>query len=98
MTSSAKRDIFTELLIVRCLKGDNLEDFLNPNYDNTHDPFLLSDMNRAVQRLALARKNQEAITIHGDYDVDGITATALLIDALKSFGFSNVNYIRAVKI
>lgn len=62
-----------------------------PDYSRTHDPFLLPDMAAAVERLARARKEQEKITIYGDYDIDGLTATVVLLDALKSFGFEHVN-------
>jgi single-stranded-DNA-specific exonuclease len=64
--------------------------FLSPQYPHGHDPFLLPDMKQAVDRLVKARKKQEKITIYGDYDIDGLTATTLLIDALGSFGFTNV--------
>jgi len=64
--------------------------FLSPDYSNKHDPFLLPDMQAAVDRLVIAREKQEHITIYGDYDIDGLTATTLLIDAFKSFGFEHV--------
>ena len=47
-------------------------------------------MQTAVDRLAKARERQEHITIYGDYDIDGLTATTVLLDAFKSFGFLNV--------
>lgn len=47
-------------------------------------------MRAAVDRLKLAREKQEKITIYGDYDIDGLTATTVLIDAFKSFGFEHV--------
>lgn len=65
--------------------------FLSPDYSLLHDPFLLPDMEKAVARLVEARKKQEKITIYGDYDSDGLTSTALLMDALSSFGFENVD-------
>ena len=49
-------------------------------------------MEKAVERISGSLKNQEKITIYGDYDIDGITATALLIEALDKFGFKNVDY------
>jgi len=64
--------------------------FLSPDYEIKHDPFLLPDMQAAVDRLKVAHHKQERITIYGDYDIDGLTATTLLIDALKSFGFKHV--------
>lgn len=64
--------------------------FLSPDYSKKHDPFLLPDMKAAVDRLVKAHKKQEKITIYGDYDIDGLTATTLLLDAFKSFGFEHV--------
>ena len=62
-------------------------DFLNPDYDATnYDPMLLPDMNRAVERLLLAAEKGERVAIYCDYDVDGTTAAALLLDALPRFG------------
>lgn len=56
-----------------------------------HDPFLLPDMESAVARLVKAREQQERVTIYGDYDIDGLTATTVLVDAFASFGFENVD-------
>lgn len=64
--------------------------FLSPDYGTAHDPFLLPDMDLAVDRLILARKKQEKIMIYGDYDIDGLTSTALLMDSLDKFGFKNI--------
>ena len=62
-------------------------DFLNPDYGATnYDPMLLPDMNRAVERLLLAAEKGERVAIYCDYDVDGTTAAALLLDALPRFG------------
>ncbi len=83
--------LFEEILAARGLKADQSADFLSPNYDKKHDPFLLPDMAKAVKRLVAARKKQEHITIYGDYDIDGLTATTLLIDAFYSFGFEHVD-------
>lgn len=86
-------------LVVDIMRGRGYEttdaqtDFLNPSYDGTkHDPFLLPDMNKAVERLKLARERGERITVYGDYDVDGITATTLLLDALPKFGLTVDSY------
>lgn len=83
--------LFDRILTARGLSGNLKTEFLNPKYENKHDPFLLPDMEKAVKRLILAHKKQEKITIYGDYDIDGLTATALLLDALSSFGFKNVD-------
>ncbi|MDO4781398.1 MAG: single-stranded-DNA-specific exonuclease RecJ [Candidatus Saccharibacteria bacterium] len=65
--------------------------FLRPDYAAAqHDPLLLPDMDKAVARLAQAREKGEKIVIYGDYDIDGLSATALLLDAFASFGFVGV--------
>ena len=83
--------LFEKILQARGMTPDQRAVFLSPNYQAKHDPFLLPDMQVAVDRLVIAREKQEHITIYGDYDIDGLTATTLLIDALASFGFENVS-------
>ncbi len=66
--------------------------FLRPDYTAVkHDPFLLPDMDKAVARLKRAREQGEKIVIYGDYDIDGLSATALLLDAFGKFGFEDVD-------
>ena len=66
--------------------------FLQPDYTAVkHDPFLLPDMKKAVARLKQARQHGEKIVIYGDYDIDGLSATALLLDAFGKFGFEDVD-------
>lgn len=84
-------NLFEEILKARGLTGRKRDAFLNPSYDAKHDPFLLPDMQKAVNRLVVARQKQEKITIYGDYDIDGLTATTLLLDAFASFGFTKVD-------
>ena len=83
--------LFEEILKARGLTKENRDAFLNPDYDAKHDPFLLPDMRAAVDRLVVAREKQEKITIYGDYDIDGLTASTVLIDAFENFGFKHVD-------
>lgn len=83
-------DLFEQILMARGLTGKARASFLSPDYGKRHDPFLLPDMNLAVDRLVLARERGERIAIYGDYDIDGLSATALLLDALESFSFMQV--------
>ena len=83
--------LFEDILTARGLTGEVRELFLSPRYETGHDPFLLPDMDKAVGRLVKAREVQEKITIYGDYDIDGLTATTVLLDAFESFGFENVD-------
>lgn len=79
-------------LTARLLCNRNLSDpaqaeaFLNPDLSRLHDPFLLPDMDKAARRIKEALANGETIFVHGDYDVDGVTSTALYVRALKSLG------------
>lgn len=71
-----------------------VEAFLNPDYaSQLHDPFLLSDMAKAVKRIGRAVEKGESIVIYGDYDIDGITASALLLDVFAALGAQAASYI-----
>ena len=82
--------LFERILAARGIDKDSNETFLNPDYSQNYNSFLLTDMDKAVKRLVKSRKDQEKIVVYGDYDIDGLTATALLLDALRSFGFENI--------
>jgi single-stranded-DNA-specific exonuclease len=83
-------NLFDRILKNRGITPEKKAIFLSPNYDARHDPFLLPDMKPAVERLVKARENQERITIYGDYDIDGLTATTVLLDSFARFGFEHV--------
>jgi len=65
---------------------DEAQRFLDPSLAHLHDPFLLTDMRPAVARLHQAIERRERVMIHGDYDADGITSTAMLQRALEMLG------------
>ncbi|OJI08658.1 MAG: single-stranded-DNA-specific exonuclease RecJ [Candidatus Vogelbacteria bacterium CG22_combo_CG10-13_8_21_14_all_37_9] len=66
------------------------EQFLKPNYErDLHDPFLLADMNLAVERILLAISRQEKIVIFGDYDADGVPGSAVLATFFRKIAFTN---------
>jgi single-stranded-DNA-specific exonuclease len=71
--------------------ADEAHAFFNPSLDYLHDPFLMKDMNIAVDRISAAVKRNERILVYGDYDVDGTTAVALMYSFLKD-QYSNVEY------
>ena len=85
--------LFEKILVARGLTTRVArEAFLRPDYAAVkHDPFLLPDMKKAVARLKQAREQGEKIVIYGDYDIDGLSATALLLDAFGKFGFEDVD-------
>jgi len=60
--------------------------FLSPRLNNLHSPFLMKDMEKAVEKICRAIRNQEEIVLYGDYDVDGISGISLLLLFLKSVG------------
>lgn len=70
--------VFDQLLRVRDLGAD----FLQPKYEESIDPDLLPDMKLAVQRLKQAQEKHEKVLIYGDYDVDGVTASTVMNEAL----------------
>ncbi|MBE5805408.1 MAG: single-stranded-DNA-specific exonuclease RecJ [Clostridiales bacterium] len=76
------------------LKNDNeIEIFLNPTREDFHDPYLMPDMEVAVNRIINAIKNKEKIIIYGDYDVDGITSISVLKKYLEDRGVYVDEYI-----
>ncbi|WP_037463567.1 single-stranded-DNA-specific exonuclease RecJ [Shimazuella kribbensis] len=84
--------LIARILIGRGLrKKEEIKRFLEPSLDHLHDPFLLHDMAKAVDRIRLALQNQERIRIYGDYDVDGVSSTSLLVHVFHYLG-ANVDY------
>ncbi len=81
--------------IALCARGignaEKAKEFLRCELDGLYDPLLLDDMDKAIERIRLAIKNNEKITIFGDYDVDGVTSTVVLVDFLQNEG-ANVGY------
>ena len=84
-------------LLAQCLlnRGHSdsvaIENFLQPRLKNLADPFLLPNMADAVERLLRAHAEKEPLVIFGDYDVDGVTSTALLVEVLRDLGWT-VNF------
>ena len=80
-----------------CLRGladpDAAARFLNPSLDHLHDPFLLTDLPKGVERLLEAIDRRERIAVHGDYDVDGVTSTVILYRALSLLGADVVHFV-----
>jgi single-stranded-DNA-specific exonuclease len=86
-------------MMAQCLLNRGLSDqpqmarFLEPRLRQLSDPFLLPDMDRAVERLFRARDRGERVVIFGDYDVDGVTSTALLTEVLGRLGWKTDSYL-----
>jgi single-stranded-DNA-specific exonuclease len=82
-----------QFFVSRGIKDDEISGFLNPRLNNLSDPYRFPGMKTAVARLWLAIKNREPILIHGDYDTDGVTATALLSLVLRQNGGEVYSFI-----
>src|SRR5512142_1593265 len=86
--------ILRQLLYNRDYKTDaQARAFLKAETDFVPDPFQLTGMGQATDRLCFALERGEPIAIYGDYDVDGVTATALLVQTLRAFGGNVEGYI-----
>ncbi|MBL8158204.1 single-stranded-DNA-specific exonuclease RecJ [bacterium] len=84
-------ELVANLLAKRGLAGEEAERFLSPDFArDTHDPFLLADMDRAVARILAAMRQGERIAVYGDFDCDGIPGSALLFDTFRKIGYENV--------
>jgi len=74
------------------IEREEAERFLNPDWErDTHDPFLLKDMDKAVSRIWTAMENDEYILIYTDYDADGIPGGVILHDLFAKLGYTHVN-------
>ena len=83
--------VLANLLVQRGIDTEEkAHSFFNPQLSDLHDPFLMKDMDRAVERVEAAVRNQEKIMVYGDYDVDGTTAVALVYKFLRHIGHRNL--------
>jgi single-stranded-DNA-specific exonuclease len=88
-------ELLRKLLFYRGIEtAEQAENFLNPVFEENHDPFLMHGMKEAVKRVHDAVKNNEKIVIFSDYDSDGIPGAVVLHDFFKKIGYNNFeNYI-----
>jgi single-stranded-DNA-specific exonuclease len=86
-TALSLPEIVCRLLLIRgYVSAEDAKTFLRPKLDRLHDPLQFLSMDKAVERLARAVRNEELVFIHGDYDVDGISSTTLLTRAIRGLG------------
>ena len=86
--------LLATILVNRNITDENdIKVFLNPTRNDFHNPFLMPDMEIAVNRILKAIENKEKIIIYGDYDVDGITSITVLKSFLKEFNIEVETYI-----
>ncbi len=90
----SRHEIFETLLQARGLGTPaQRQAFLNPDYGSLADPRLLPDIDKAVRRIKEALKQKQKVVIYGDYDIDGLSATALLLEAFKAFGLDVASFV-----
>lgn len=99
LTSHLSKKLGISPLLAKCLVNRGYTDersaqlFLRPELKNLKDPFLLSGIKEAVERLFLALEKEEPLVIFGDYDVDGVTSTAILYDFFRRCGWDAYYYL-----
>lgn len=77
-------DIIARMLVQRGIDTiDKVNAYFNPRVEDLHDPFLMKDMDKAIERIQLAQEKKEGVLIYGDYDVDGTTSVALAYSFFK---------------
>jgi single-stranded-DNA-specific exonuclease len=88
-------NLLNDLLLARGIEGEEAtQNFLNPDFTrDSHDPFLLPDMDVAVERILNARKNSEVVCVWSDYDCDGIPGGVMLTQFLRTLGMNIIHYI-----
>jgi single-stranded-DNA-specific exonuclease len=91
------KNIPREIVQILAFRGydtsEKVEQYFAPELSDLHDPFLIQDMEKAVDRLLQALSQDERILVHGDYDTDGITGTALLVRNFQKLGINTASYI-----
>ncbi|PYJ03482.1 MAG: single-stranded-DNA-specific exonuclease RecJ, partial [Verrucomicrobia bacterium] len=99
LVSVLTRELNVSGLLAQCLLNRGLSEpepiarFLQPRLQDLADPFLVPNMSAAVDRLLCARARDEPLVIFGDYDVDGVTSTALLTEVLTALGWRVKAYL-----
>lgn len=102
-TTIAIPDVHPTILLILAKRGlrstEDIHDFLHPDYTKgLFDPFLFSDMEKAIERIRLAKERNEKIVIFGDYDADGVTSSAILAETLENIGLNPTVYIPDKKL
>ncbi len=99
LTSPLAAQLKISPLLAQCLVNRGIsepaaiETFLRPRLKQLADPFLLPDMDKAVARLLTARERGDSLVIFGDYDVDGVTSSTLLLQVLRALGWQASSYL-----
>ena len=93
LAKDANIDPFVAKMLVQrgVTNSDSAEAFMNPSVSSFHDPFLMHDMKKGIDRIQEAVEKGEHITVYGDYDADGITSTTIMYETLSDLG-ADVDY------
>jgi single-stranded-DNA-specific exonuclease len=87
-------ELFLQLLRQRGLQSsEEIDSFLHPSRENLFNPFLMKGMQTAVERIQRARVQDELVLVHGDYDVDGITGSAIVSLVLSKLGIRHETFL-----
>lgn len=93
-SASSINPALAQILINRGIKTpEDVKHFLNDNINDLSDPFELEGMQAACDRLSKARKDGTVVMVHGDYDTDGLTATAIMVQTLRRIGIQTRYFI-----
>lgn len=93
--SQVDADFLNKLLNLRGVEEGDKENFLKPDFESgLHDPFLLKDMERSVERILKAIKENEHIMVYSDYDADGLPGAAVIHDFFTKILYPHVSYMR----
>jgi single-stranded-DNA-specific exonuclease len=76
-----------------CDSAEKIEKYFAPSLADLYDPFLINDMEKAIDRIIRAIHKKEKVLVHGDYDTDGVTGSALVVNNFKKFGLDVEYYI-----
>ncbi|MFH1235382.1 MAG: single-stranded-DNA-specific exonuclease RecJ [Parcubacteria group bacterium] len=85
--------VILQLLFNRGIRTqEQIDEFMNPDWgEDIHDPFLFRDMRKAVERIRQAIQKGESVVVYGDYDADGVSASAILFETLTALGAKDVH-------
>ena len=86
-------DFTAKLLIAKDIEEKSVNSYLNPEIEKLYDPYLLTDMDKMIERIIKAKETNEKVAIYGDYDVDGITSITLMYSFLKDLGLDVQYYL-----
>jgi single-stranded-DNA-specific exonuclease len=87
-------ELIARILVARGIESaDDARAFMKPKLEDLSDPFLMPDMQKGVDRVITAVTQKETICLYGDYDADGVTSLALMINFLKHFGVNLITHI-----